>query len=108
MIEISTRSPTLCYPMCSTIPSETQCCPGHMRDLLYPADISHPVKHTRPQVGTDFGVHLKIKEIELSLKNHIHTLGQDDFLTSLHIHKVRIALCTLLCRDSFLKLLYYT
>jgi len=39
-------------------------------------------------VGTDFGVHLKIKEIELSLKNHIHTLGQDDFLTSLHIHKV--------------------
>eukprot|EP00038_Savillea_parva_P009469 m.183721 g.183721 ORF g.183721 m.183721 type:complete len:1306 (+) comp15926_c0_seq1:168-4085(+) len=39
-------------------------------------------------VGTDFGLHLKIKEIELSLKNHIHTLGQDDFLTSLHIYKV--------------------
>jgi hypothetical protein len=48
-------------------------------------------------VGTDFGVHLKIKEIELSLKNHIHTLGQDDFLTSLHIHKVGLHTFDCMC-----------
>lgn len=53
---------------------------SHGEDQLEAAD--------HQAVGTDFGLHLKIKKIELSLKNHIHTLGQDDFLTSLHIHKV--------------------
>lgn len=59
------------------------------RGLAHSADeVTDAGADAHAAVGTDFGVHLKIKEIELSLKNHIHTLGQDDFLTSLHIHKV--------------------